>query len=79
MLHGIPWFCFSGGGSAATLEGNCSTAGHGNGAANYYQCVMCFDVIYMVTWLHLRTHHLWRTIKQVGLLSEDHLPHPIYT
>ena len=27
-----------------------------------------------VTWLHLRTHHLWRTIKEVGLLSEDHLP-----
>ena len=27
----------------------------------------------MVTWLHLRTHHLWRTIKEVGLLSEDHL------
>ena len=28
----------------------------------------------MVTWLHLRTHHLWRTIKEVGLLSEDHRP-----
>ena len=28
----------------------------------------------MVTWLHLRRHHLWRTIKEVGLLSEDHLP-----
>ena len=28
----------------------------------------------MATWLHLRTHHLWRTIKEVGLLSEDHLP-----
>ena len=28
----------------------------------------------LVTWLHLRTHHLWRTIKEVGLLSEDHLP-----
>ena len=26
-------------------------------------------------WLDLRTHHLWRTIKEVGLLfSEDHLP-----
>jgi len=25
-------------------------------------------------WLHLRTHHLWRIIKEVGLLSEDHLP-----
>ena len=25
----------------------------------------------MVTWLHLRTHHLWRTIKEVGLLSQD--------
>ena len=24
--------------------------------------------------MHLRTHHLWRTIKEVGLLSEDHLP-----
>ena len=24
----------------------------------------------LVTWLHLRTHHLWRTIKEVGLLSE---------
>ena len=31
-------------------------------------------LIIMVTWLHLRTHHLWRTIKEVGLLSEDHLP-----
>ena len=29
----------------------------------------------MVTWLHLRTHHLWRTIKEVALLSEDHVPH----
>ena len=28
----------------------------------------------MVTWLHLRTHHLWRTMKEVGLLSEDRLP-----
>ena len=24
----------------------------------------------VVTWLHLRTHHLWRAIKEVGLLSE---------
>ena len=30
--------------------------------------------VVLVTWLHLRTHHLWRTIKEVGLLSEDHLP-----
>ena len=28
----------------------------------------------MVTWLHLRTYHLLRTIKEVGLLNEDHLP-----
>ena len=28
----------------------------------------------MVTWLHLRTHHFWRTLQEVGLLSEDHLP-----
>ena len=28
----------------------------------------------MVTWLHLRTNHLWRTIKEIGLLTEDHLP-----
>ena len=27
-----------------------------------------------VTRLHLRTHHLWLTIKEVGLLSKDHLP-----
>jgi len=24
----------------------------------------------LVTWLHLRTHHLWRTMKEVGLLSD---------
>ena len=30
--------------------------------------------ICLVTWLHLRTHHLWRSIKEVGLFSEDHLP-----
>ena len=23
---------------------------------------------HMITWLHLRTHHLWRRIKEVGLL-----------
>ena len=37
-------------------------------------CRYAFKVVVMVTWLHLRTHHLWRTIKEVGLLSEDHLP-----
>ena len=33
----------------------------------------------MATWLHLRTHHLWRTIKEVGLLSDDHLPQSMTT
>ena len=28
----------------------------------------------MITWLQLRTYHLWRTNKEVGLFSEDHLP-----
>ena len=31
-------------------------------------------LLLLVTWLHLRTHHTWRTVKEVGLLSEDHLP-----
>ena len=28
----------------------------------------------LVTWLHLRTHHFWHTTKEVGLITEDHLP-----
>ena len=34
---------------------------------------VCLGRLQMFTCLHLRTHHLWRTIKEVGLLSEDHL------
>ena len=41
---------------------------------NARQIAVNICMIGMVTWLHLRTHHLWRTIKKVGLLSEDHLP-----
>ena len=32
-----------------------------------------FAYLPMVTWIRIRTHHLWRTIKEVGLLSEDQL------
>ena len=28
----------------------------------------------MLAWLHLSTHRLWYTVKELGLLSEDHTP-----